>query len=533
MTSNPPTHPDWYLGLDLGTSSCKCALIDTHGQLLAVVNQPYPDSESNPGWKTQGPEAVLEGLTRAVQRGTAKAGVDPARCAAASLGGALHSLVLLDREGRPLTPVSTWADDRAAAQAEAVRQSGLGRELYQATGCPPHGMYPLYKLRWLHKHQPDLLQQAGHLVSAKEYVTARLTGRYLVDYSLASGSGLLNMHTLAWEPEALEAAGIPRDQLSELSGPRTRLHVTDRDFLDATGLPAGLTLVLGSSDAANSNLGAGAVRPETATCMIGSSAAYRVLAPEPILPPEPSTWCYAVDRDHWLVGGALNSGGLAVSWLKELAASLAEGETLSFNRLLKLAEASPAGSRGLLFLPLLAGERSPGWNLQARGALVGLSLEHTLGDITRAVLEGIAFRLRLIDELLSGLVGGSGGGPKGGPGGGSGGVPKGGITRVRASGGFTRSPFWIQLISDVLGRPLEVPRCGDTSALGAAYWARIGAQGTQDLADAEEWPPVEAVYQPDPDLASRYQELDQLSRELYRAAGPFSAQLAELRDQPG
>lgn len=509
MTPSHPSNLEWYLGIDLGTSSCKCTLLDRQGRLLALVNQPYPGGQSSSQWKTQQPEALIQGMTRAVKRAVAEAGADPARCAAASLGCALHGLLLLDREGRPLTPVSTWADDRAASQAEPWRNSEEGRVLYQATGCPPHGMYPLYKLGWLKKHQPELFNRAAQAVSAKEYVTAALTGEYLVDYSLASGSGLLNVHTLDWEPLALDAAGISRDQLSTLTGPLTRLQVTDRGFLSETGLPAGLPLYLGSSDAANSNLGAGAVRPETATCMIGSSAAYRVLSPEPILAAEPSTWCYAVDQNHWLVGGALNNGGVALSWLKDSIFSQAEGPELTFERLTALAESSPPGSRGLLFLPLLAGERSPGWNLEARGALIGLSLEHGRGDITRAVLEGIAFRLRTLDQALSDLVGE--------------------IKEIRASGGFTRSPFWVQLLSDVLERPLTVPEHGDTSALGAAYWARLGDGGFQNLAPAEDWTAAHTTCSPDPDLAPRYRILHELSRELYTSAEPFHTPLAALR----
>lgn len=508
MTANQA----WFLGIDLGTSSCKCALIDNQSNLLALVNVPYPDTASKTDWKTQNPESIYRGLIQAVQRGVDQAGVSPRKCQAVSIGCALHGLLVLDAQGDPLTPIMTWADDRAAAQAAAVAGTPQGRDLYQQTGCPPHGMYPLYKIRWLQDQQSALFNQAARLVSVKEYLIARLAGEFMVDYSLASGTGLLDVHSLEWHAGALRAAGVGEGQLSPLVGPGTRLKINQADFLEKTGLPPDLPLVLGSSDAVNSNLGAGAVRPTQATCMIGTSGAYRILAPEPILSPDASTWCYCLDEQHWLVGGAINNGGLSLAWFKGMLESWPEvNQEITIPGLLTLAEQSPAGSLGLICLPLFSGERSPGWNLQARGTFFGISMEHDLRHLSRSLLEGIGYRLRILDETLR--------------------VISGDIDEVRASGGFTRSSFWTQLTCDILNRPLSVPRIGDTSAFGAALWALLGVDENLTLQELGSRAALETHYHPQADQVKLYDQIFPLTKQLYTAVNPLFSPVHELREK--
>ena len=197
--------------------------------------------------------------------------------------------------------------------------------------------------------------------------------------------------------------------------------------------------------------------------MVGTSGALRLVAPRPVLHPAGRSWCYAIDAAHWLVGGAINNGGVALSWLRELF-NRASGEQVSFDDLAALAAQAPAGAGGLLCLPFFAGERSPNWNLNARGVFFGLSLQHGAAHMARALLEGVAFRFSSLAEMLAeaGCA----------------------IGEVRASGGFVHSPLWLQITASALQRELRLPSSGETSSWGAAAWALIGAGALGSLEEA-------------------------------------------------
>ncbi len=196
---------------------------------------------------------------------------------------------------------------------------------------------------------------------------------------------------------------------------------------------------------------------------------YTIVSLQPYLDDQARLWCYAVDEAHWLVGGAINNGGIALAWLKDAlfrAISTSSQTELSFEDLVKLAGQVGAGAGGLICLPFFAGERSPNWNLNARATFFGLTLSHDARHLARAVLEGVAFRLRSLDEILAGLVGD--------------------LREVRASGGFTHSDLWPQIIASTLHRDLAAPTWGETSAMGAGLWALRGAGALASLEVAEQ-----------------------------------------------
>lgn len=421
--------------------------------MLGFAAGEYSGAEAQERWQEQDPRDLWRAAVASMRAAVAQAKLDPRACAGLSVGGALHSVMALDRHGAPLTGVITWADGRAVAQAEAVRRQELAGQLYRLTGCPAHGMYPLYKIIWLAEKKPEVFEAASRYVTAKEYLFARLTGEHMVDYCLAAGSGLLNTHTLAWEPLCLETAGIRAEQLSAPCPPLTVVPKLAADAARQMGLPVEVPVVLGSSDAANSNIGAGAVWPWQATCMVGTSGAFRVIHSQPVLDPAARTWCYVVDERHWLVGGAINNGGVTLSWLRDCLNQAHAGTPahpgLSFEGLLALAGGAPAGAGGLVCLPFFAGERSPNWNLNARAVFFGLSLSHGAAHLCRALVEAIALRFKNLSAILAEI-----------------GVD---ARQVVASGGFTQSDFWLQTVTDAINREMVVPAWGETSCLGAAY----------------------------------------------------------------
>src|SRR5512136_430758 len=378
-------HSDWFIGIDLGTGSCKSIVVDEEARVLGFSSAEYSGLQAQDRWQEQDPRELLKAAIDSARGAVTESGVRAEECAGLSIGGALHSLLALDGHGEPLTGVITWADGRAVEQTKALRGLPLAHQLYRETGCPVHGMYPLYKVMWLRDKRRDVFEKTSRYVSAKEYIFARLTGEYLVDYCLAAGSALLHTHTLRWNPVCLEMAGIREGQLSSPCSPRTVRRGLHPEFARAMGTREDVPVVVGSSDAANSNLGAGAVNPWQATCMVGTSGAFRVISSRPILDEKARSWCYAIDEGHWLVGGAINNGGVALSWLRDClnqAASPA-GPGLSFEDVIALAGAAKAGAGGVICLPFFAGERSPNYNLNARAMFFGMTLEHGVRHLAR------------------------------------------------------------------------------------------------------------------------------------------------------
>ena len=506
--------PTWFLGIDLGTGSCKSVVIDDKAMILGFGVGEYAAGGAHNRWQEQNPRELLQAAITSVRQSIAEAGVDSDHCAGLSIGGALHSIMALDRKGEPLTGVFTWADGRAVDQAEAIRRQPLAQKLYQQTGCPAHGMYPLYKIMWLRDNEPEVFRKAWRYVTAKEYVYSRLTGEYLVDYCLAAGSGLLNTHLLSWEPQCLDAAGINENQLSPPVSPLTVHRGLDSDIAGQLGIRQDVPVVLGSSDAANSNIGAGAVLPWQATCMIGTSGAYRVLCPQPILDRQARSWCYAVDERHWLVGGAINNGGVALSWLRDClnqAFSRSAAQALSFEDVLTLARQAPAGSGGIICLPLFAGERSPHWNLNARATFFGMSLGHNAAHLSRALVEGVAFRFKSLSDVLTEV-----------------GVE---VKQIIASGGFTQSDFWLQVVTDVLNREMIVPSWGETSGLGAAFWAMLGTGSVAGLEQLTDFVQPERSCRPRQEKTDLYQKIYPLYQRLYRSLSENFAEIARLQQE--
>jgi gluconokinase len=505
------TSSAWFLGIDLGTGSCKAAVVDETGRVLGFGAVEYPGAESRQRWQEQEPQGLLDALIAAVRQAVERSGAQPRGCGGMSIGGAMHGVMALDGRDRPLTGVITWADGRAVEQARAVVATPAGVKLYNETGCPPHGMYPLYKILWLREHRPELFESAQRYVSAKEYAGFHLTGSWQVDYALAAGTGFLNAHTLHWSDEALGLAGVSKEQLSPPAPPAALMGRLQREFAIQMGLPSGTPVVTGSADAVNSSLGAGAVLPTQATLMVGTSGALRVIAPRPVLDSKARSWCYAIDAAHWLVGGAINNGGVALSWLRDLLNQAHVGQPLTFEDIFALAGRAPVGSGGLVCLPFFAGERSPNWNLNARAVFFGMSLAHEARHLARALLEGIALRFKSLFEVLTetGFD----------------------LRQIVASGGVTKSGLWLQIMADTLGRELSVPAWGETSVLAAAFWPFLSATGAGAISDIRNWVQLTRVQRPIAENMAVYDRIFPLYTGLYRSLTGTFEEIAQLQNE--
>lgn len=495
----------YVIGIDLGTGSCKTVILSLNGVILGFGSSDYKAGDVHTQWEEQPPDSILGGMISSVRAAVQTAKVLPKSCKGISIGGALHSLLVLDDKGTPLTGVMTWADRRAAKQSEQMGSLFNMSALYARTGCPNHPMYPITKIVWVKEERPDIFEKAAWFISAKEYVVWKLTGRRVVDYAIASGTGLLHQYTLDWDETALEIASLRQEQLFEPCSPDTLIGRVNKNIAKQMGMSAEVPVFLGSADAVNSNLGNGTMFPNQGTCMVGTSGAVRIISPRPVFDKKGRIWCYGIDSAHWLIGGAINNGGLALSWFKD---ALNQGrsieETVGFEDLIRWAESIPPGASGVICLPFFAGERCLHWNANATGGFFGLSIQHDQRHLARAILEGVAFRLRSVLDVLQTVVGE--------------------LNEIRASGGFTKSELWLQITSDVFNKEILLVTSGETSALGAAFWAFLGIGEVNRLEDLCSLVKVTKRIKPDPDRNELYERVYIKYCQLYSTLSPFFTQ---------
>jgi gluconokinase len=462
----------YYLGVDIGTTSTKAVAFSDTGEMVAIHSSFYSMHHPHEGWSEQDPEEIARAVVTAVNTVLKQLSPHPPRFV--SFSGAMHSLIAVDAAGEPLTPCIIWADNRATDVATALRHSEQGMAFYRATGVPVHPMSPLCKILWLRREEPELFRKAARFIGIKEYVVHRLFGEYVVDSSIASATGLLNLDSLQWDDEVLEFLGITADRLSAVVPPE--YVVALKKSAPGWLVPPGTPIVIGASDGALANLGVGALNRHTLAVTIGTSSALRIVTSAPRTDRSMRTFCYHLAGGEYVAGGASNNGAVVLQWLKDNILQTAE----SYEVLLAEAEAVPAGSEGLVFAPYILGERAPIWDARARGVLMGLDIRHTRAHMVRAALEGVVFCLYSIARALPEWEE---------------------VTELRASGGFAQNSLPLQVLADVFYRKVTVSSCVESSARGAVI---LGAKalGIEPHFSDE----MAALYYPNPANRDVYSE---------------------------
>jgi gluconokinase len=391
--------------------------------------------------------------------------------------------------------VITWADTRAATEAERLRSEHP--DLHDRTGTPLHPMAPVAKLVWFREREPKTFAAAALWGGLKELVVQRLTGTWALDHSCASGTGLMSLERLDWDRQALDVSGVGADRLGGLV-PTTHVFELSADAAETTGLPAGTPVVAGGGDGPLANLGVGAVRPGVAACSIGTSGALRLVVERPAVDPRRRVFCYALTPGRWVVGGAINNGGMVLQWAGEaLAPDLGEHAA---EELVALAAEAPAGSDGLIMLPYLLSERAPHWSPLPRGAYVGLTRHHRREHLVRAAMEGVCQQLALVLESMRDA------GSE--------------VREVRATGGFARSALWRQMLADALGMPVGFPAGHEGSAFGAALLGMLALDLVESIDVAADVVRIEDLVEPDPAAAATYAAALPTFAALYDALEP-------------
>ncbi|HEX8315388.1 MAG TPA: gluconokinase, partial [Flavisolibacter sp.] len=290
----------YVIGIDIGTGSVKAVAIAFDVNVIASSQQFYPASEL----KTEQDAApVFQAFLSVIRNVVIKTGHQPA---AISLSAAMHSVMAIDKTGSPLTNAILWSDTRSSGIAEGLRNTEPGQRIYAATGTPLHAMSPLCKIKWWQQHLPHIFAQTAKFISLKEYIWYRLFGRYEVDFSIASATGLFNIKTLQWDNGALDFLSVGPEYFSEPVPPERRRNNIDLVLADAMNISAGTPVFIGGSDGCLANLGSLCLDASVAAITIGTSAAVRVTLPQPLVDTKRMIFNYLLHKNTFVCGGAVN-----------------------------------------------------------------------------------------------------------------------------------------------------------------------------------------------------------------------------------
>ena len=447
----------------------RAALYDFNGDVLPetmVKNERRVEITDDGGAEIDAEEAigqVIEAIDDILEKNDAR--IEQAAYVAASCFW--HSLVGIDRQGRATTPVYTWAETRPAEHVQTLRDKLNETEIHNRTGARFHSSFWTAKLLWLREEFPEIFEKTEKWLSFSDLVASRLFGFEVTSVSMASGTGIFDIRQNDWDEELLDFLKIKREQLPRIAGDDETFLLAETIALDKGPKferwkrlrNAKWFLAIG--DGAANNIGAGCVRQEKAALMIGTSGAmrvaYRGAVPEKI--PD-GLWCYRIDRERVIAGGALSDGGGLYRWLKDnLKLEFTDDEIEA-----EIEKRDPDG-HGLTFLPFLAGERSTGYHLAASGAILGLKSATDAIDIVQAALESVAYRFAEIYDQLNEVLE---------------------IKEIIASGGALReSPVWTQIICDVLASKMNLPDTREASSRGAVLLALEAIGKIEDISNLE------------------------------------------------
>jgi gluconokinase len=486
MSQNSTADPDspWILSLDIGSSSARALLFDARGQAVPgmAAREEYHPTATPDGAVELDPDRLLDIIWGLIDRVLAlagsSAGASAGRIRAVAADTFVTSTLALDAAGKPLMPLMTYADTRSEADAAALRSRLDEAAVYQRTGVPFHPGYLPARIAWLARAHPELFARVRRWVTLGEYMALRLFGETAVSISAAAWTGLEDLRRCDWDAALLAALPITREQLSamvDLDFSWRRLRPEFAARWPALGAAAWLPAL---GDGSASNIGSGCTTPGQVAVVMGTSSAVRVALDGPVPEIPAGLWCYRIDAHRPLLGGAMNEGGVIFAWARQLFNWQAVGD------LEQGVAALPPDGHGLTFLPLLAGERSPGWRGDARGGIYGLSLATTPLDVLRAGMEGVCYRIAEIYTRLRPTLPGD--------------------PLIVASGGALQSsPTWAQILADVLGRPVLVSSVPEPSARGAAL---LAAQSLGLLSDLQPATPADGrLFKPDPARSAIYQ----------------------------
>ena len=429
---------DCIITIEIGTGAIRVAAFDLKGVMLGSSKGAYPTFHARPDFSEQDPEQIFITMLY-ILKNFLNEKIHPKKHKVVCIcfSAAMHSVLPIDKNGVPIGNAMVWSDNRAKKEANELKNSKLGKSLYKVTGTPIHAMSPLNKITWIKNNDKERFNSAQKFISIKTYILQQLTGEYIVDYSIASATGMLNIYTLKWENDALKPAGITKEKLPDLVPVFYTPKKLKKEFQTSLGLPDKVKLIVGSSDGCMATLGAGVWGDGKATVTLEESGAVRVTGKAALQDDKQRLFNYLITEGHYVSGGPTNNAGSVFEWYAKQFGDFKNAFDLEdcMENLINDAAKVSVGSAGLIFLPYLQGERAPIWNANAKGVYFGLHINHQQQHFVRATIEGILYAIYSIGKTLQ---------------------EHRNIKSLSANGTFASYPFWTQMMADIFNIPVHI-----------------------------------------------------------------------------
>ncbi len=482
---------EYLLGIDIGTSACKTALFTKDGKVEAASSGDYPVYYPKTGWAEQNPDEWWEAVCNTITEAIDNSGVNPAQIAGIGIDGQSWSAVAIDKEGKVLTNTPIWMDIRAQSICDRVNEEIGAEKIFGLCGNMLRPSYTTAKILWYKENLPEVYEKTDKILQSNSFIAYRLTGKVTQDISQGYGLHCFNMRTGQWDEEMCERMGIPVNFLPEIVPCHQIIGTVTKEAAEQTGLIEGIPVAAGGLDAACGTLGAGVIHAGETQEQGGQAGGISICIGEYAADPR-LILSFHVVPDQWLLQGGTTGGGGVMRWLErefgdyERSVAAQKGKT-SLNQFNEEAGQIPPGSGGLIFLPYMAGERSPIWDANAKGVFYGLDFGKTKGHMIRSCMEGVAYSLKHNLDIAE-SVGAS-------------------VKELMAVGGSANSALWMQIKSDVTGKPLAVPFSDTATTLGAALLAGVGVGMYEGFEDAvSQTVKITRRYEPDMENKEIYQK---------------------------
>lgn len=508
----------YILSHDLGTSGNKATLFHNNGTLVGSTLYEYETLYPHDKWVEQDPAVWWQAVCETTHTLLSKTNIKASEVLCVSFSAQMMGCLLVDKSGTPLRNMITWADSRADKQEEEmISLVGLEKG-YHITGHRLSASYSAAKLLWVKENEPDIYNKAYKMIHAKDYITYKLTGKILTDYSDGSSTNLLDINTLTWSDDLIHTFGIRKDLLPELHASTDIAGTVTKSAAEQCGLVEGIPVVIGGGDGSCACVGAGVVQEGKAYNVIGTSSWISSASREPYFDPQMRTfnWIH-LDKNLYTPCGTMQAAGLSYQWYKNTLcqneATLAKELGQNVYALLDaMVLDSPPGAKGLVYLPYLIGERSPRWNLQARGAFVGLHASTQKSDMTRAVLEGVGLNLKIILDIFDKAQN---------------------IQDIVMIGGGAKGKVWLQILADIWQKPLIVPAyMEEATSMGAAICGGVGIGLYKNFQECAAFNPTKEVIFPNKENHAVYEKLYTLFETTYQQLIPVYQQIEQFNQLP-
>ena len=480
------------LGIDIGTSACKVAVFRADGSVLAQSNQPYQVYYPHPGWAEQDPDEWWQAICTGIRACLAESGIPAERIAGIGIDGQSWSCIPVDKDGNCLDRTPIWMDTRARALCDSVNEKVGADHIFAVAGNEFLPSYTTPKMLWFRDNKPEVFRKTAKFLQSNSYIAFRLTGVMSQDLSQGYGLHFFDAAKCCYDGTLAEELGLDVDLVPKLYACHEVIGQVTKQAAQLTGLHVGTPVVAGGLDAACGTLGAGVINPGQTQEQGGQAGGMSICMDHALADPRLILSPHVV-QGRWLLQGGTVGGGGALKWFRQEF-----GDGASFDALTALAEKVPAGSDGVIFLPFMAGERSPLWDPDAKGVYYGLSFDKTKGHMVRATLEGVAFALE--HNLLVAKQAGAE------------------IGELTAMGGAANSILWTQIKADVTGRTICVPTSDTATTLGAVLLAGVGV----GIYDSFETAVAQTV------KVTRRQEPNQAAHDVYQQSMQQYLRLIEV-----